>query len=77
MDYLFPEFCVPELAPFVRPTNREVQDWLAQTRGMLSNELRHWAGLVPLLGRRVLYTGPLTLAQQWWIYCELNDDSKY
>src|SRR5437879_2004753 len=59
---------------FIPPTNKEVIDWLKQTQGILSNDLRLLLGLPILKEReRIKYSGLLSLRQQIYIYRELNE----
>ena len=73
MDYLFPDLVVPELPPFRQPTRREVAEWLRQTEGVWTNAILCWLGRPSHPERVHHYTGALSLAQQWWIICELQD----
>lgn len=74
MDLLFPDLHVPDLPRFTQPTTREITAWLRDTEGVWSNELLRWLGRPEVSERIVMYTGPLSLAQQW-IVCELLDQT--
>ena len=59
---------------FTTPCDKDVREWLRQTRGVLTNEVRAWLGLPPIESRSVIkYEGPLSLAQQYYVLCELNN----
>jgi hypothetical protein len=77
IDCIQPLFSDIDVGPkFIAPTNRQVQDWLKQTQGILSNDLRQRLSL-PILKERetIVYTGPLSLSQQMYIYHELVEDA--
>jgi hypothetical protein len=76
MDFVN-ELCQEEIEKFVTPTNIEIGDWIRQTEGMYTNEILIWLGKSPDPKREnVKYIGKLTLPQQWFILCDLEDDSK-
>jgi len=77
MDFLFPDVIIPELLTFIQPTIKESNDWIKQTGGIWTNEILKWLGK-PIREDRtnIVYNGTLTIAQQWFILCELMDDSK-
>lgn len=60
--------------PFQQPTTAQIKDWYTQTSGILSPELAAFCGLPPTTEVRLeapIYKGPLTLAQQRFIYQDL------
>lgn len=75
---------LPEHTTCPRPTNAQIQDWLWKTQGQLSPEVIRYGqehgkqGILSacLARTAVVYNGSLTIAQQWWIFCELNRDDK-
>lgn len=68
---LFSEYALPK---FIVPTPRQIQEWLQQTHGSMTNDLRIARGLQSDPRRdHIKYTGPLTLAQQLYILDELLD----
>jgi hypothetical protein len=76
MEYLFTDLVIPseaELPRFREPTHREAAQWLRQSEGVWSNELLRWLDRPEVAGRVVCYTGTLSLAQQWWIICDLQN----
>ena len=75
MEYLFPDLNIPKkgIKKFKKPTNREIQQWLKETEGVWSNDILVWLNKPTIIGRENKYTGSLTIAQQWWIICELQD----
>jgi hypothetical protein len=81
MEYLFPDLVIPELPPFREPTHQEITAWLRATKGVWTLELLRWLGR-PLPApdsddyrlRDITYP-PLSLAQQWWIICDLQDQT--
>jgi hypothetical protein len=75
MDFLFPDLVIPELAPFRQPTRSEAADWLRQTGGVWINDILRWLGRPTRSDRDIAYRGALTPSQQWWIICDLQDQT--
>jgi hypothetical protein len=74
MDFLFPDIDITNIEPFKIPLDRQIIDWIKQTNGQYTNELRQFLNLPKLDSRsHIVYNGPLTLAQQYWIICELSE----
>lgn len=77
MNYLFDDDKellekVEQLTVFKTPTNREITEWLRQTKGMLSKEVKMFLRLPIREQDTVVYDGPLTVSQQVWIYQTIN-----
>ena len=78
MDFLFdddPELLLKlqSLTAFKTPTNRQIVDWLKQTKGILSKEMKTFLHLPIRSTDTNTYTGPLTVSQQVWIYQTINE----
>ena len=79
MEFLYPDLNLNlnnSIPAFRQPNTREIQQWIRETSGVWSRELLKWLGrqLPPENTQRVVkYTGGLSLAQQWWIICDLQD----
>lgn len=60
---------------FVVPTNLQVCEWLKQTKGILTNEMRLFIGFPSDPSRApIKYSGPLTLPQQIYVFHQLNNN---
>ena len=74
IEAYFTDICIKDR--YVTPSNKNVQDWLRQTRGIMRNPIRTYFGLEPLPNRNIPYTGPLTIVQEANLIIELNESDK-
>jgi hypothetical protein len=79
MNILFPDLVIPDIPAFREPTRSEIAAWLRVTAGVWTLDILRWLGRhLPPEGsqayrdRDITYTA-LTMSQQWWIICELQD----
>ncbi len=59
----------------LRSRSKNVQDFLKQTEGVYTNDILRHLGRPTLPDREIKYTGPLSIQQQWYILCEIMDDT--
>jgi len=60
---------------YKRPKSSDIVDFLSQTKGMITNEIRQFLGRSLDLNCKVIYEGPLTVAQQWEILSDISDNN--
>lgn len=60
---------------FKVPTNKEIAEYLKQTKGIVDNELLNFLGLKSHVKREIFwYHGNLSLQQRVYIFQTLNED---
>jgi hypothetical protein len=75
MDILFDGINFNNLDEYKTPKSKEITDFLSQTKGRLTNNLRKFLGYQQNPNCKINYNGLLTLAQQWEIISEISDNN--
>jgi len=75
MDILFNGINFDNLQEYKTPKSKDIADFLSQTKGRLTNDLRKFLDYQPNPNCEINYNGPLTLAQQWEIISEISDNN--
>ena len=73
MEFLFDTLTINKinsLDSWVTPTDLQIKDYIKQTKGMITKPVADMLG-IKCINRGIIYTGSLTVPQQYYILTEI------